>query len=280
MKKSLSIFVGIITLIVSAHLLKGTVYATNPCTYWSPNPLGGTEMLTEDCVLAGQATLGGDYSSGTDDATNGYRVVLNSHNITINQGIVSAYTQLWVGSIVATGSGSISIASQYSSILPGSKCYVPDCDSDGYSPTPNTCTTTATTCANSTAYKRRNKLSSLATDCYDLSANAYPGSAYYGTTTRGTSLLGNDAAGNTWNSYDFNCDGSPTKQYPTVYSCSGCTDSNSYASTQNTTTGFSSTTACGASGTLNTVTNATCPVSDPVSCAGDFSASTVTQACN
>lgn len=52
------------------------------------------------------------------------------------------------------------------------------------------------------------------TDCYDLNANARPNlpAGTYFTTTRGTSAQGNDTAGNTWNSYDYNCDGTETKQ--------------------------------------------------------------------
>jgi len=69
--------------------------------------------------------------------------------------------------------------------------------------------------------------SSLGSDCYDKSSNARPGQTGYFTTTRGTSVLGDDAAGNTWNSYDYDCDGSITKNYIryTTSSCStecGC----------------------------------------------------------
>ena len=42
-------------------------------------------------------------------------------------------------------------------------------------------------------------------DCYDLNASAKPGQTVYFATTRGTSGQGNDSAGNTWNSYDYNC---------------------------------------------------------------------------
>lgn len=69
-------------------------------------------------------------------------------------------------------------------------------------------------------------------DCYDVSGGptvfcdganhttsycAHPGQLDYFTATRGTSSQGNDSAGNTWNSYDYNCDGVETKS-PT-YNC-------------------------------------------------------------
>jgi len=44
-------------------------------------------------------------------------------------------------------------------------------------------------------------------DCYDLNANAKPSQINYFSTTRGTSVQGNDQAGNSWNSYDYDCNG-------------------------------------------------------------------------
>lgn len=49
-------------------------------------------------------------------------------------------------------------------------------------------------------------------DCYDNNANAFPGQTGYFTNTRGTSTQGNDSAGNTWNSYDYDCNGTETKK--------------------------------------------------------------------
>lgn len=54
---------------------------------------------------------------------------------------------------------------------------------------------------------------SLGTDCYDKSVNAQSNQTSYFTTTRGTSALGNDFVGNSWSSFDYNCDGLEDKQY-------------------------------------------------------------------
>jgi len=50
---------------------------------------------------------------------------------------------------------------------------------------------------------------SMGLDCYDLNANAKPGQTAYYTAVRGSS---NDSAGNTYNSYDYNCNGTADKE--------------------------------------------------------------------
>lgn len=55
---------------------------------------------------------------------------------------------------------------------------------------------------------------SQAGDCYDKNNQArpfLPGGTYF-TTTRGTSAQGNDSAGNTWNSFDYDCNGNQETQ--------------------------------------------------------------------
>lgn len=52
---------------------------------------------------------------------------------------------------------------------------------------------------------------SLLCDCYDLNVTAKPGQVNHYNVKRGTSLLGRDSGGNTWDSYDYNCDGVETK---------------------------------------------------------------------
>lgn len=84
-------------------------------------------------------------------------------------------------------------------------------------------------------------------DCYDSNANAYPGQTAYFSTVRGSA---NDAWGNTGNSYDYNCDGSETKQVSSYYTLCSMTSAGSCTTcTQPTCSegGSTSTPACGQS---------------------------------
>ena len=80
----------------------------------------------------------------------------------------------------------------------------------------------------------------LYTDCYDRNKNAYPGSPSFGAVHRGDG------------SFDYNCDGVITREYPSTCITSGLTPNVCYISTPTTgKAGFTSSvpTTCGASGT-------------------------------
>jgi len=261
MKKFVGIF-GFIILLLALHQGAGPVYAA--CN-WPLNPTGGAYSLTASCTVDAASTEYYDYSSGTDDATNGYTITVGSYTVTINSGTgASNQTILGVGSFKLTGTGSIAVGGNYINVNTGSKCYVLDSDGDLYSPTPTTCSTTG-----GVGYIRKNKLAATTADCYDSNANAKPGQTTYYTTNRGDG------------SYDYNCDSTETKYYPTAtYTCSSCTNGSGYASTVNTTSGFqTSVPACGASGTYYTVTNTTCRDPAVSACSGSYTTSTVTQSC-
>ena len=104
--------------------------------------------------------------------------------------------------------------------------YYQDYDSDGY----GLSTASKCLCAVSGNYKVTN-----ATDCYDYNAAANTAATAYSTSSRGDG------------SYDYNCDGSQSKQYTSTYSCSGalwiCVSS---------TDGYGTVPSCGSSGTWYT----------------------------
>ena len=130
----------------------------------------------------------------------------------------------------------------------GCSNYYYDGDGDGYGSSSYQCL-----CAASGYYD-----STLATDCYDANANAYPGQTSYFTSNRGDG------------SYDYDCDGSESKQYTSTYSCSTdwtCFSCDSYSS------GWSSVPSCGANGTWRSGCSASW-------CSCSYtSSSTSTQAC-
>jgi len=240
---------------------------TRAACSWTYNAAGGVTAST--CGVDGQASEYYDYSSATDDATNGYIVTIpNGVTVTVNAGSSGTFTKLGVGSFNLTGGGTLAVSANYIQVTTGAKCYVYDGDSDGYSVNPTTCNTTG-----GAGYIRKNKLSSTTADCGDGNSTAKPGQ-----TTAYTTTFTNTATGL---NYDWNCDGTETKTYASAtYSCGGCTNGSGYASTINSTSGFSgSTPACGAAGTYYTVTNATCRDPAVASCTGSYSTSSVTQSC-
>ncbi|MEK7617391.1 MAG: prepilin-type N-terminal cleavage/methylation domain-containing protein [Patescibacteria group bacterium] len=85
------------------------------------------------------------------------------------------------------------------------------------------------------------------TDCYDKHLNARPNQTGYLATTRGTSALGNDFIGQTWNSFDYNCNGSEEPRWPqTNLPAVAC-----YTTIQSGVGGYITTPpACGVSGTF------------------------------
>lgn len=273
MKKQYWIIGYFVIFLLSLHVNAEKVSAA--CN-WS----AGTSTITAvTCGIDGQSTEAYDYSAGTDDALNG--AVLNvpaGVTITLNAGVAGTPTTLLIGSISSPdtagvgGTGIIVSSSSYVTIRAGSseKCYVTDADGDGYSPSANTCFTTA-------AAGRIRKFSSgyhTGTDCGDGSATANPGQsvAQTGTFTNSVnaSLTG-----------DWNCNGSEVKTYSTAtYSCAGCTNGSGYASFINSTSGFLTTVPnCGASGTYYTVSNATCRDPAVADCSTSRSTSTVSQTC-
>lgn len=229
---------------------------------WTMNGSGAITATT--CGIDGQSTEAYDYSAGTDDAANGAVLTIpNGVTVTVNSGQSGSNTTLLVGSISLTGTGSLVTSGSFIGLSSGSKCYVYDGDSDGYATSLTACSSTG-----GAGYVRKNKVSTTA-DCYDGNINVYPGQTTYYTTNRGDG------------SYDYNCDSVETKQYTTApYSCAACTNGSGYASFQNTTSGFqTSTPACGTAGTYYTVTNTTCRDPAVANCSTSYSTSSVTQAC-
>lgn len=255
-----------------------SLHVTAPHVAAACNWTVGTGAITAvTCGVDGQTTEAYDYSVGTDDATNG--VVLSvpaGVTITLNGGAVATPTKLILGRISSPdtagvgGTGIIVASSSYVSIHTNEKCYVADSDGDGYSPSPNTCTTTA-------GVGKIRKYSSgfhAGTDCGDGAAAANPGQTVAQSTTFTNSV-------NASLTGDWNCNGTQTKTYATAtYACSACTNGSGYASYQNTASGFlTSVPNCGVAGTYYTVSNATCRDPAVANCSTSVTTSSVTQTC-
>lgn len=275
MKKVYSI-VFLTLLVYTFHLASSTVLAA--CT-WALNPAGGAtscgtlsagSVCATTCGVDTASSEYYDYSAAADDAANGYNVAIPSGvTVTVNAGTSAvAKTNLGVGKFTLTGGGTLAVSANYINVAIGPKCYVYDGDSDKYSPTPTTCSTTG-----GAGYIRKNKLLGTGVDCGDGNASANPSQ-----TTPSSASFTNTVTGL---SYDWNCNGVQTASYGVAsYSCFGCTNSSGYGSTQNTTSGFSgSVPACGAAGTYYTVTNGTCANPAVGGCAGYYSTSSVAQTC-
>ncbi len=265
MKKVLSVG-AIILLIIVLHKVSPTALAA--CN-WTFNT-STFPVVATTCGIDASSSEMYDYSSGVDDPTNGYVVNIPSGvTVTVNSGTVSTPTKLNVGSFTLGSTGQLAVSGNYLAVTVGTKCYVVDSDADGYSPTPNTCSLTG-----GTGYIRRNKLTGTGVDCADNNATAHPGQ----TTPQSTTFT------NTQNptlTHDWNCDGTETQTYGTAtYTCAACTNSGGYASTINSTNGYSgSVPACGSAGTYYTITNATCQNPAVASCTGAYTTSSVTQTC-
>lgn len=265
MKKYTTISFIFVLFLVSLRF--GAVKTEAACN-WTPS--AGTVTATT-CGIDGQSGEAYDYSAGTDDSSNGATLVIpNGVTVTLNTGAVGVPTTLYVGAISITGTGSLVASANYVEIKSGYKCYVTDADSDGYSPTPNICYTTA-----AAGRIRKHSLNYRAgVDCGDGAAAANPGqtAAQSTTFTNGVnaSLTG-----------DWNCNGSEVKTYASAtYSCSACTNGSGYGSFINSTSGFLTTVPnCGVAGTYYTVTNATCRDPLVADCSTSRSTSSVTQTC-
>lgn len=265
MKKFILTIILFSALLVLGDVVQKKAYAA--CN-WSNT---ASSVTAATCGIDAASSEYYDYSSGTDDATNGYTVVIPvSVTVTVNAGTnASTLTHLGVGKFTVTGGGTLAVSANYIKVDVGPKCYVYDGDADGYSATPTTCSTTG-----GAGYVRKNKLTSTAVDCGDGSATANPGQV----TPQSTTFVNGV---NALLTYDWNCNGTETKTYPTAtYTCTACTNGSGYASTINSTNGFSgSVPACGAAGTYYTVTNATCRDPAVASCTGSYTTSSVTQTC-
>jgi len=271
MKKPFASFGFTVIFLLSLHAYAKQVSAVCDWTV-------GTGAITAvTCGVDGQTVEAYDYSAGTDDASNG--VVLSvpaGVTITLNGGAVGVPTTLIVGQISSPdtagvgGTGIIVASSSYVTIRTNEKCYVSDTDGDGYSPTPNTCSTTAG------AGKIRKNSSGYhtGTDCGDGTTGAYPGQTVAQATTFTNSV--NPALTGDWD-----CNGVETKTYAAAsYSCSACTNGSGYASYVNAASGFLTTVPnCGVAGTYYTVSNATCRDPAVADCSTSVSTSSVTQTC-
>lgn len=266
MKKYSSAIILLILFLVSLRF--GTTKTEAACN-WTPST--NTVTAATNCVIDGQSEEAYDYSADTDDASNGVTLVIpNGVTVTMNTGSVEVPTTLYVGAISITGTGSLVVSTNYVQIRSSYKCYVTDADGDGYSPTPNTCFTTA-----AVGRIRKHSLNYRAgIDCGEGAAAANPGQ----TVAQNTTFTNGVNASLTG---DWNCDGSEVKTYATAtYSCGACTNGSGYASFQNTTNGFLTTVPnCGIANTYYTVTNATCRDPAVADCSTSYSTSSVTQTC-
>lgn len=247
-------------------LLFGTVSRTYAACNWAHD---ASSVIATTCGIDGQSQEYYDYSAGEDDPANDYTVVIPSGvTVTVNAGASEVSTELGVGKFDLSGNGVLAVSANYIEVILGTKCYVYDGDGDGYAEEPNTCSI-----AGGDGYVRKNKLTGTTADCGPDSANAKPGQTSYFTTSFTNTITGL--------SYDWNCNGAQEKQYETAdYTCVACTNASGYASTRNTTNGFSgSTPACGAAGTYYTVTNTTCRDPAVTACSGSYSTSSMAQPC-
>jgi len=255
--------IAFILLLGVFHIARAEVSAA--CN-WTFNTAGATATT---CGINSASYEMYDYDSGGDNATNGFALTIPAGvTVTVNAGTdASNLTFLGIGSLNMTG-GTLIVSGNYVRVGTGPRCYVADADADGYSPTPNTCVTTA-----QAGYRRKSTLTAATVDCGDGNANAKPGQTTYYTTT-----FTNTATGL---SYDWNCDGTQTKQYATApYSCTACTNGSGYGSYVAANNGFLTTSpACGVAGTYYTVTNATCRDPAVANCSTSVSTSSVTQPC-
>ncbi len=273
MKKVIT-FIGCTVLLLIFHKTATTAFAA--CN-WTITANGVTAST---CGVDAASSEYYDYSAGADDATNAYNITIpNGVTVTVNAGTDSSHkTYLGSGQFTVTGSGTLAVSASNIVVSVGPKCYVPDCDSDGYSPTPQGCATTSTMCADgTTAWKRKSKLTANTVDCGDIKSNgenAHPGQASFftGTFTNGV---------NASLTHDWDCSGTEVQQDSAIYTCAACTNGSGYASNINSTTGFiTAVPACNTSGTYYTVTNGVCQDPAVANCSAVSTNAPKTEACN
>ncbi len=256
--------------LVFFFFVQGRSVAYAACGWAHNDPDGIVTAVT--CGIDGQSAEYYDYSSGADDALNGYKVIVPPGvTVTINSGASGAFTYLGVGNLSMTG-GTLAVSGSFISLNPGVKCYVLDSDADGYSASPTTCSTSG-----GAGYVRKNKLTATTVDCGTSDANANPGQVTYfsGTFTNNV---------NASLTHDWNCSGVETQEVTSLYTCDACTNGSGYASFDaNTTTGttgyITSAPACDVSGTYYTVTNSTCKDPAVTDCSAAASGVARTQKC-
>lgn len=166
--------------------------------------------------------------------------------------------------IIFSGSGSL-IINTGGGLWNGYLCAL-DADGDGYFANGNVATDTATSCPNHSGWEWRYDLKGSG-DCDDTDSNVHPGQTAYFTTT---------SNGGTW---DYNCDGTVTEEYPSLGSTGGCSNGQTCNGTNATGWDSTSVPSCGSSAFFyNQSTYLSCPQSH-VSCP-IMTYSTITQACN
>ena len=270
--KRFIIFSLFILVLLSLGLFDGVKPAYAACTNV---PLSGNYTVGASCSFpytnAAASNTSQNYADGVDTATGN-----NTATITIS----STYTltvpngqTLVAGSVIATAANvSMNFVGTGQLVAdPGDHIFVTDTDLDGF-PANTTFTTTGTTRRASMSTTQSTYedqyLSSTGVDCYDSNANAHPGQTAWYSTNRGDG------------SFDYNCDGSQTQDFISIYTCSACTNSSGYASTINTTSGYSALPGCGVTATMYTVTNSSCQNPAVAGCSGAYSTSSVTQLCH
>jgi hypothetical protein len=130
----------------------------------TPSATSGNLLISGDCAFS-RTVDGADTSGGTEGSSaNSSRLLLHSGVLTVNSGQTVA-----LGSILATGSGSISIPSG-GRILPGNGIWVGDVDGDGWGT--GTYPSAISTFYSATASGRR-RLSLMKSTTADCNDNAY-----------------------------------------------------------------------------------------------------------
>lgn len=235
-------------LLLTGHLFASSALAVN-C---SSIPICDDYSVTTTCTFPNTPIDGLDTGTGS---TNTAKLTIGASG---SLSILNGQTIL-VGSVESNLGGSITIVDG-GSFQTGSAIYVTDADGDLYS--------SSGSMSSSGSVRRCTMTDVYTVDCYDSNANAKPGQTTYYTTNRGDG------------SFDYDCDSAETKQYAAAtYTCTACTNGSGYASTINSTAGYSASPACGVAGTWYTISNATCRDPAVASCTGSYTTSSVTQPC-
>ena len=172
-----------------------------------------TLAWTDPCSpgLSGNWTLDGNCTiTGVNGVENGNFTGAAGYTMTISAGATWVFND---GYSFSPSGATIAISN--SGQISKTELWIRDQDSDGYAPS---ATDQLAQSTQPTNYISRASASGT-NDCYDLDATAKTGQTTYYSVTRGTSGEGNDSAGQTWNSYDYNCDAAETKEYTSTANC-------------------------------------------------------------
>lgn len=226
-----------------------TIAWFDPC---SPS-LGGNWTLDDNCTISnvqgvddGNFTVASGYTLTIPSGTTwvyspGYSLIFGGGSIALAKGGTIKKTYIWADDTDNDGYVEVSTNYQASDNDPGSdwvrrngrtgtgdvddtnssiwqtiSCYR-DEDLDTYTVGNATNVSCGASCGSGCAGYRA--AASSPVDCYDQDSNAKNGQTTYYDVTRGTLGEGNDDAGNTWNSYDYNCDAAETKEYTGTSNC-------------------------------------------------------------